>query len=158
MQKSGQPGPVVCMPSRHRSKPSLFGQRLPTESSFPPSHFSSLLPGSLTRLSNFSSFAISTSGPFFASWPFFSCKETKQDRTVSRKESRNEEGSNTWRAAGVQCLSSHPSLEPHPQRDAPAHPHISSLRCHEMCETPVSWERTLMKCSDGNGCGSVDPQ
>lgn len=136
MQKSGQPGPVACMPSSHRSKPSLFGQRLPTKSSFPPpSHFSSLLPGSLTRLSSFSSFAISTSGPFFTSWPFFSCKETKQDRTVSREESRDEEGSNTWRAAAVLCLSSHPSLEADPQGNAPAHPHISSPRCHEMCES-----------------------
>lgn len=58
----------------------------------PPSHCSSFFPGCLTRLSSFSSFAISSSGPFFTSWPFFSCKETKQDRTVSREESRDEEG------------------------------------------------------------------
>lgn len=33
------------------------------------------------------------------------------------------------------CLSSHPSLEADPQRDAPAYPHFSSPRCHEMCES-----------------------
>lgn len=108
----------------------------------PPSHFPSLLSGSLTRLSSFSSFSISTSGPFFfTSWPFFSCKETKQDKTVSREDSRDEEGSDTERAAGVLCLSSHPSVEADPQGDASAHPHISSPRCHEMCESSCELEK-----------------
>lgn len=44
----------------------------------PLSHFSSLLPGPLTKLRSFSSFAISTSGPFFTSWPFFSCKRSSR--------------------------------------------------------------------------------
>lgn len=65
-----------------------------------PAHFSALLSGSLTRLSSLSSFAISTSGPFLTSWPFFSCEESKQGRAVSREDLRDGEVSNTEGAAG----------------------------------------------------------
>lgn len=40
--------------------------------------------GSRTRISSLSSLAISTSGPFFTSWPFFSCRESKAEMSAER--------------------------------------------------------------------------
>lgn len=64
----------------------------------PLSYFPVLLSGSLTRLSNLSSFAISTSGPFLTSWPFFACEESKQGRGVSREICGDEVG--VWHREG----------------------------------------------------------
>jgi len=138
MQRAGGTGPAVRMPSsRHQSRACSAGGPRQSHRFAPPSaHFPALLSGSLTRLSSLSSFAISTSGPFFTSWPFFSCKESQRGRAVSREDHRDGKGSGTGMAAGLPCPSSQPSPGADPLGDVPACPHISSPRCHEMCESP----------------------
>lgn len=130
----------------------------PHQSHCSPSYFPALLSGSLTRLSSLSSFAISTSGPFLTSWPFFACEESKQGRAVSREDHGDGEVSGAGRDAGLLCPSSQPSLGADPQGDAPACLCISSPSCHEMCKDPVGWGRAVRKGLGGDGSGSVGPQ
>lgn len=78
-------GPLLaCQAATNQSRACSAGG--PHQSHCSPSYFPALLSGSLTRLSSLSSFAISTSGPFLTSWPFFACEESKQGRAVSRED------------------------------------------------------------------------
>lgn len=58
-------------------KAGLVRPAAPAEPPLPLAHRFVLFAGFLTRFSSFSSFAISTSGPFSTTWPFFACKESK---------------------------------------------------------------------------------
>lgn len=53
-------------------------------------HFPAVPSGSLTRFSSLSSFAISTSGPFFTTWPFFSCRQRKERKSCERPYPRGD--------------------------------------------------------------------
>lgn len=81
LQRAGGAGPTARMPSSRCSKPGLFAG---PGAVAPSAHFPAVPSGSLIRFSSLSSLAISTSGPFFTTWPFFSCGQRKERKSCER--------------------------------------------------------------------------